>query len=144
MNRWTIVQRLEPQRRRACEAYERQRVRVRCVCGVERDVFLQELQTGRTWGCDSRVCAARYIASSDVRAELERWARDERTLLEQAAERATSSLGKGELEALADRLERERERSIDAFLDRFLRGPRTIEGMPRSLFGGGASLAAVR
>ncbi len=145
MNRWTIVARLEPQRRRACETYERQRVRVRCVCGIERDVFLQELQTGRTWGCDSRLCAARYLVSADLRAELERWSTREQEVFGGAAERALAQADALALRRLAEDLERERARSIDDVLGRFLRGPRTSEApMSRSLFGSGPALAVAR
>ncbi len=115
--RWTIVARTARAQRRPGEAL-RERVRVRCVCGYERDVWLQDLQTGRSTGCDSRLCAARYLAADDIRAALAGWSEREREHLE-------ARVGpRSALRAALDELARERAQSIEHVIDAFLRGPR--------------------
>lgn len=116
--RWTIVARAGRAQRRPGEA-ARQRVRVRCVCGYERDVWLQDLQTGRSTGCDSRICAARFMAVEEVRATLSSWSQRELELLSGVVDPAHHHLR----DALA-LLAREREADVDRVVDGFLRGPR--------------------
>lgn len=71
--RWTIVARLPSRTRRPSEYTLRARVRVHCVCGIERDVWLEDVESGRSTGCESRRCAARYHASHDIREMLTGW-----------------------------------------------------------------------
>ena len=116
--RWTIVARCARGQRRPGEAM-RERVQVRCVCGFERVVWLQDMQTGRTTGCDSRICAARYLAAEDIRAALRGWSDHELATLEAAVGPRATALRR----ALGD-LAREREASIERVIDAFLHGPR--------------------
>lgn len=116
--RWTIVARCARGQRRPGEAM-RERVQVRCVCGFERVVWLQDMQTGRTTGCDSRICAARYLAAEDIRVALRGWSDHELRTLEDAVGPRATALRR----ALGD-LAREREASIERVIDAFLHGPR--------------------
>lgn len=116
--RWTIVARCARAQRRPGEAM-RERVQVRCVCGLERVVWLQELQMGRTTGCYSRICAARYLAAEDIRNALRGWSDHELATLEAAVGPRAIALRR----ALGD-LAREREASIERVIDTFLHGPR--------------------
>lgn len=69
--RWTIVARATPRVRRPSDPQKlRARVHVRCVCGVERTVWLDDVQQARSTGCESRRCLARYLASRDMREAL--------------------------------------------------------------------------
>lgn len=118
--RWTIVARTGRAQRRPGEAL-RERVRVRCVCAYERVIWLQDLQTGRSTGCDSRLCAARYLAADDIRTALSGWSEREREHLEQVVGPRSA------LRAALAELAREREQSIERVVDAFLRGPRELE-----------------
>ncbi len=116
--RWTIVARRARVQRRPGEA-PRERVLVRCVCGFERIVWLQDIQTGRTTGCDSRLCAARHLAAEDIRAALRGWSDHELATLEAAVGPRATALRR----AITD-LARDREASIERVIDTFLHGPR--------------------
>lgn len=65
--RWTVVRRASPARRSSAEAYDRARVVVHCVCGRERYAFEVDLHTGRTQGCSSSKCAAKWEAVQGIR-----------------------------------------------------------------------------
>lgn len=116
--RWTIVARTARGQRRPGEAL-RERVQVRCVCGYERIVWLQDMQTERTTGCDSRLCAARYLAAEDIRTALRGWSDHELATLEAAVGPRATALRR----AIGD-IAREREASIERVIEAFLHGPR--------------------
>lgn len=118
--RWTIVARVARGQRRPGEAM-REKVLVRCVCGLERIVWLQDMQTGRTTGCDSRACAARYLVADDIRHALSDWSERERAHLEQHVGPRSA------LRAALTELAREREQSIEHVIETFLRGAREPE-----------------
>jgi hypothetical protein len=80
-SRWTPIARLQSQIRRPSEHTLRGRLRMRCVCGIERDVWLEDVESGRSTGCESRRCAARYHASLDIREMLAGWINRELELL---------------------------------------------------------------
>ncbi len=60
--RWTVVSYASPGRRSG-DTYLRPRVLVRCVCRAERLAFEVDLKRGRTLGCRSARCRARWEAS---------------------------------------------------------------------------------
>lgn len=68
--RWTVVKRIAPAQRYGT-SYMRARVRVRCVCGEEKPVFVCDLRSGKTAGCRSRRCQDRYVAAKALRARLD-------------------------------------------------------------------------
>lgn len=69
--RWTIVRKLSPMPRRASDpTRNRPRAHVRCVCGFERVLWLEEITQGRSSGCNSHRCRARFEAARDVEAML--------------------------------------------------------------------------
>jgi hypothetical protein len=116
--RWTIVARRARVQRRPGEA-PRERVLVRCVCGQERVVWLQDMQTGRTTGCESRLCAARYLVADEIRTTLTGWGAREHQLLSGLKGPAARHL-----RSAIEELERERMQSIEQVIESFLRGPR--------------------
>jgi hypothetical protein len=79
--RWTILSRATPQPRRPSQQYLRARVHVRCVCGVERIVWLEDIEQKRSTGCESRRCSGRFRASRDMRDMLTQWIELERLRL---------------------------------------------------------------
>lgn len=102
--RWTILARATPRRRRPSQRDLRARVHVRCVCGIERIVYLEDLEQERTSGCDSRLCHARFLAVQDLRAKLRQEA-EYRALLYAASRDFFSA-----------RSPRERQRIVDGML----------------------------
>ena len=119
--RWTIVSRAEPRPRRA-HGWQRARVHVRCVCGVERTVWLEDLEAGKSTGCVSRRCAARYHASEDVRLMLTVWLQREHDALVAMAVRCQPHARK-QVEALAAELLRARAHECDEAIRDYLRAP---------------------
>lgn len=79
--RWTIQARAKSQARRPSEYTVRARMHVRCVCGLEKIVWQEDLEAGRSTGCESRRCAARFHASLDIREMLTGWVDREVELL---------------------------------------------------------------
>lgn len=65
----------------------RSRVHVRCVCGHEQDVFESDLRSGKTGGCKTGACSARWHAAEQLRAEFRDMVTDMRTRLEAMLER---------------------------------------------------------
>ena len=122
--RWTIIARAVPLRRRPSVPAIRARVHVRCVCGVERIIWLEDLESGRSRGCESRRCAARFLASADIRAMLDGWIDREATAI--AALGAQQLVDQVSLDALADAFVRERRLVADEAIRDYLRatGPR--------------------
>lgn len=105
--RWTILARAPSRQRRPSRPHLRARVVVRCVCGVQRTVWLEDLEQGRSTGCESRRCHARFLAVQDLRAKLTRQAVDRAQLYAASAE-------------FSSRSPRERERIVDGMLLVFL------------------------
>ena len=68
--RWTIVCNLPPTPRRPSRQHDRQRARVRCVCGLECVIWLEDLHGGRSSGCNSHRCRARYEIAIELEREL--------------------------------------------------------------------------
>ncbi len=56
-DRWTVLKHLPPAKRRDCDNGARARVLVRCACGVEKPMWVQDLQRAVT-GCNSKDCMA--------------------------------------------------------------------------------------
>lgn len=107
--RWTVVARAAPMQRRPSMPALRARVHVQCVCGVERIIWLEDLESGRSRGCESRRCAARFLASQDVRVMLDSWvAKDRAAMLRAMAE-------------AVDHVTRARTRLIDEAIRDYLR-----------------------
>ncbi len=122
--RWTIVARAVPLRRRPSVPAIRARVHVRCVCGIERIIWLEDLESGRSRGCESRRCAARFLASADIKEMLEGWIQRDRAAL--CALGAEQLLDAPSLEALADVFVRERRLLVDEAVRDYLR-PGTLK-----------------
>ncbi|MGE0785992.1 MAG: hypothetical protein AB7S26_09915 [Sandaracinaceae bacterium] len=53
------------------ESGTRARVYVRCVCGHEQTVFVNDLQAGKSSGCRKGSCSARWTAVTQLRAYLD-------------------------------------------------------------------------
>lgn len=69
--RWTIVRNLPSVPRRVSDpGRHRRRARVRCVCGHERVIWLDDLHSGRSSGCNSHRCSARYEIALELEREL--------------------------------------------------------------------------
>jgi hypothetical protein len=117
--RWTIVSRATPQPRRPSQPYLRARVHVRCVCSLESVVWLEDIEQGRSGGCRSRSCHARFLASRTMRALLTRWIADERGALEELAGPEQAP----ELLRLADQLCTAQLARLDDVLADWLRAP---------------------
>ena len=66
--RWTIIRRATPAQR---SGTTRRRVLCRCVCGLEQPVYEMDLSTGRTSGCKSTNCRARWEAAESLRGQVE-------------------------------------------------------------------------
>jgi hypothetical protein len=118
--RWTIVSRALPAPRRSVR-HMRARVNVRCVCGVEQTIFLEDLEMGSSRGCSSRACMARFAVSADVRATMQRWSRAEKQRLERAAQNEQDATRRAQLEQLARELYNDRFSSINRAIEKLLR-----------------------
>lgn len=117
--RWTILARATPLRRRPSVPAIRARVHVRCVCGVERIIWLEDLESGRSRGCESRRCAARFLASADIREMLDGWVeRDRAAVVALGVEQLVDAHA---LSTLADVFVRERRLLIDEAIRDYLR-----------------------
>jgi hypothetical protein len=122
--RWTILARATSQQRRPSQPYLRARVHVRCVCGTERTVWLEDLETpDRTTGCSSRRCKARWEASRDVRTLLTTWALAELDALERLAKLQRAAELRRRIEQVAREQYSERMRALDAYIADWLRAP---------------------
>lgn len=93
---------------------------VRCVCGVERIVWLEDLEQGRSTGCESRRCSARFLASQDMRSMLTHWLELERDLLLELVHELRPCLRK-ELERAIATLCTERLSGLDDAISEWLR-----------------------
>lgn len=70
--RWTVIKRMPPAPRRACApTWSRGRVQVRCVCGIEKTVWVEDLIGGRSNGCRSADCRVAWQALILLRPEIE-------------------------------------------------------------------------
>lgn len=117
--RWTVLARAVPLRRRPSVPAIRARVHVRCVCGTERIIWLEDLESGRSRGCESRRCAARFLASADIREMLTGWVERERVAI--CALGVQQLVDGASLEALADAFVRERLLLVDEAIRDYLR-----------------------
>lgn len=117
--RWTIVSRAKSLPRRPGRPCLRARVHVRCVCNHESTVWLEDIEQGRSGGCRSRSCHARFLASRNMRALLTGWIADERSELCALAGPAYAP----ELERLADQLCTAQLARIDDVIADWLRAP---------------------
>ena len=120
--RWTILARATPQPRRRSPPHLRARVHVRCVCGLAHTVWLEDIEQGRSTGCSSRRCFARYQASHDLRAALTRFIDREHEALVALAQRADAKK-RASIVRLADALYGEKLAAVDAFIVEWLRRP---------------------
>ena len=122
--RWTIIARATSRPRRPSQPYLRARVHVRCVCGAERIVWLEDLETPeRTTGCSSRRCKARFEASRDVRAMLTEWALRELAALEHFAKLQKSAETRRRIERIARTQYTARLHALDQYIASWLKAP---------------------
>lgn len=69
--RWTVVAPAAPARQRPSSPKLRPRTKVRCVCGVVRVVWTEDLERSRTTGCESRKCAVRHQVVQELASTLD-------------------------------------------------------------------------
>jgi len=121
--RWTILARVARARRRPSQPDLRERVRCRCVCGIERIVWLEDVTAGRSTGCSSRTCRARFAASAGVRDMLSRWATGELEALEGMASRQRKVEDQRRIQRLARAQYQSRMTAIDQHIAELLKAP---------------------
>lgn len=66
IGRWTVLRYAQPAKRRANDRGVRARVYVRCVCGREKLLWLEDLLGGRSAGCRSIKCQIRNDTASSL------------------------------------------------------------------------------
>lgn len=104
-SRWSIVREAPAGVRDVNGGRSRRRVRVRCFCGHEAIVWLEDIEQERSHGCRSRRCLAHFEAAQAVRHAIERWAH--------------GAPGRHPFEALGDPLMAQREEIAAAMADAF-------------------------
>jgi hypothetical protein len=71
--RWTVIRASSPAKESANDEGLRSCVLTRCVCGHEKVSSCRTLQRGKSTGCKSKTCAARWAASNELKARLDTW-----------------------------------------------------------------------
>lgn len=71
--RWTVVRASSPAKESANDEGVRSRVLTRCVCGHEKVSSCRTLLRGKSTGCKSKTCAARWAASNELKVRLDTW-----------------------------------------------------------------------
>lgn len=121
--RWTILARASRARRRPSQPDLRDRVRVRCVCGVERIAWLEDVTSNRSTGCSSRTCRARFAASAGVRDLLSAWATRELEALEQMASQQRRVEDQRRIQRMARAQYQARMSAVDSHIAELLKAP---------------------
>jgi hypothetical protein len=94
--RWTIIRHEAPERRRPSCPQQRRRVLARCVCGLEKVVWTDDIVAGRSTGCDSHRCKARWEVACDFRKRLDAWLHETGRLELKEMREQLAGLGAGE------------------------------------------------
>lgn len=131
--RWTVVARAPSRVRRLSAPRVRARVFVRCVCGVERVLWLEDIQSGHSTGCESRWCAARYVAALDARKMLDSWVERELELIKREVVRFGGQCDPALLSAIQQERAGHIDHAIAEYLKRDVANKRALCRQPRTV-----------
>jgi hypothetical protein len=139
--RWTILSRATSQPRRPSQPYLRAKVNVLCVCGVQRAVWLEDIEQKRSMGCESPRCRNKFAASGDVREMLTEWINAQLEALRKVS-RAFPAPVREQLEQSANELYAAQMKEIDDGIAEWLRAPADEDAMPYQALREGLSRGA--
>lgn len=69
VGRWLVIRAAPSMQRRPSGDRMRRRVTVRCVCGTEATVFVEDLDGGLSRGCRSNLCRVRHQVAEELKGE---------------------------------------------------------------------------